>query len=171
MNRKIVVLIGLLLCSFLVKGQNKIGISLLQDAKLLVLGDEKHNINAGSYDILLRVHLQGYQQKYGYMQIYPELEVAQLDGDYKRFTFNVGYVLNKLVVNNLEVGASVNFGIIDRYKLNYWTYGGSLEVNYKLSDNLKIATSSQLIKRGDLLYAYGTKDLKPAFYVGLMYNF
>lgn len=148
--------------------QDKIGLAILQDAKLMTIGDKETGLNAGTLDILIRSTWQGYQQEFGYMQMIPEFEYANLsDGNYKRYSVSGGYVFNKLVVDNLELGLNANIGLIDRWTRAYATYGVSIELNYKLSDKVKVVTSSQLIKRGDLKERYNTTKLKPSFYVGI----
>ena len=65
--------------------QEKVSVNLLQDLKLATVGDEKRGYKSFTTDILLRIKMQGNQQKLGYMIIYPEYEFADLKSKYQRY--------------------------------------------------------------------------------------
>ena len=51
--------------------QEKVSVNLLQDLKLATVGDEKRGYKSFTIDVLLRIKMQGNQQKLGYMIILP----------------------------------------------------------------------------------------------------
>lgn len=160
--RKLLVLLFLLQIG-VVAAQERVGIGIYQDARLGLVGDDKGN-DAGTLDIIVRVVMQGNQQKWGYMIVYPEFEYAEIDGNYKRWSANVGYVFNKLIVNNLEASIAGSWGWIDRYSLTSRSWGGNLGLMYKLNDWLKVGVQYQLVQRSDMVWMYGYSDIEPSWF-------
>jgi hypothetical protein len=147
-------IIMMLLISTLSFTQEQIGLQFTQDAKLALVGDG-NSYGAGTLDITISVQLQGDQRKWGYMVFYPEFEYADLKyNSYKRWTLNAGYTLNKLILNDLEMGGSVGYGFIDRglsgfcWSFNAWT-------KYKINKTIKIVANLQVTERPDLGFIYG----------------
>lgn len=128
--------------------QEKVSVNLLQDLKLATVGDEKRGYKSFTTDILLRIKMQGNQQKLGYMIIYPEYEFADLKSKYQRYSANVGYVFNNLF-NDFELESSIGYGFINHSgttnSLGMW-FG----VNYIINDVLKINTGYQIVDRTDI---------------------
>lgn len=158
-------LIGLSNCY----AQRQVSVSIHQDFKLGVLGDKEHGYKAGTVDILARFKMQGHQQKYGYMIMFPEFEYAEIQGIYKRYSVNAGYTFNRLLVKNFEVSAALGYGWIDRYGKSMFSFGGSGEIAYKIND-LKISVIGQLTERKDLAWLYGKNEIRFSGFIGLEYN-
>jgi hypothetical protein len=136
---------GLHQCS----AQDNIGISLHQDGKLLIIGDNIGN-NAGTLDLVFRLKLQGYQDKWGYAIVFPEYEYSNLaGGKYVRYSINTGYVFNKLILDNLEVNITGGFGWIDRFGTTYSASFGS-ELAYKINKKIKASLMNQYTNRSDI---------------------
>jgi len=146
--------------------QDRVSISVFQDIKFAIQGDEARGYESRTLDLLFRFKMQGLQDKYGYFVVVPEYEYADLIGTYKRYSVNVGYTLNKLIVNRLEVTPMLNYGWIDR-GVSTWSYGGSLEIMYSITDNIKIGVLNQFTNRSDL----PNQKLGYSFFGGLEYNF
>ncbi|WP_166964673.1 hypothetical protein [Yeosuana marina] len=149
--RNIIVIIIIVLGAMcLAHAQEKTTISVFQDAKLLVAGDNKGN-KALTPNIITRLNMQGNQQKWGYMTVFPEFEYAQLKGgNYIRYSANLGYTFNKLVIKNTEAGAFAGWGWIDRENFTYHSWSFSGVVNYKISNAFKICSMVQITQRNDL---------------------
>jgi len=129
--------------------QDKVSLAVFQDARFLVAGDNRGN-DAGTINLLARFKMQGNQQAFGYMVIFPEYEYANLaGGKYVRYSANIGYTFNKLVISNLEANASGGFGYIDRFGTSH-SLSASAELAYKLSNRFKISILSQYTRRTDL---------------------
>jgi hypothetical protein len=151
--------------------QEKVSIQVIQDAKLLFAGDDKHGYDAGTLDIGISLIMQGDQQKYGYMIVYPEFEYADLKIDpYRRWTANIGYVFNELIVKNSEIGFSISYGFIDR-GLTEFCWGANAFAKYRLCDNAKIILNLQGTERPDLDVIYNTpNEIRFSGFVGLEFS-
>ena len=140
-------LIYILLFTTFCQSQDNVSLSVFQDVKFALQGDEARGYKAGTLNILARLKMQGNQDEFGYFVVVPEFEYADLQGTYRRYSVNIGYTLN--AIKNIEVTPMINYGWIDRGVSTY-SGGGSIETMYKLSDNIKIGVLNQLVHRTDL---------------------
>lgn len=137
------------LCAALLFAQDKVSLAIYQDARFAFVGDDRGN-DPGTLNLVARFKMQGNQQAFGYMVIFPEYEYANLaGGKYIRYSANIGYTFNKLIINNLEANASGGFGYIDRFGTTR-SLSASAELAYKFSERFKIALLSQYTRRTDL---------------------
>ena len=151
------------------KAQDNISIGLYQDAKLLLIGDDRGN-DAGTIDAKLSFSMQGYQLNGYYFSINQELEIAKLKGgDYFSLLIIPNWTFNQQI-ENIELSAGVVVGLIHRWGMGYATYGLSGDISYKITPKLKLSALGQLIKRGDLAERWNTNGLSPNFYIGIKYN-
>jgi len=139
--------------------QDGLSISIYQDARLAILGDADHNIEQGTFNIVLRLKMEGKQEKYGYFIVYPEFEIANIQGTYKRYSANLGYVLNKLLIKDLELGFGIGWGWIDRYGKTMFSYAATSNLSYKINKNFKVSLLGQITERKDLAYMWGNSGL------------
>ena len=160
----------LLIGNLLGSAQEKIGISVYQDAKFLVLGDEERGYKKATINIVARLKMQGKQQDYGYMVVFPEFEYADIKGIYKRYSLNVGYTFNNLMLDHLEASTSIGFGFIDRYSKNFTNYSVNAELSYLITPDLKLALMFQLTQRKDLGWLWDETVMKPSGFIGLEAN-
>lgn len=144
----------MLITSTSIQAQDKISLQFTQDAKLGLTGDGKA-YGAGTLDVTMSIQLQGAQEKWGYFVVYPEFEYADLKyNSYKRWTVNVGYTLNKLFLDDLEMGGSVGYGFIDR-GVSGFCWGSNAWTKYKINNTIKAVANLQLTERPDLGFIYG----------------
>lgn len=162
-------IIILLLFFNISNAQEKISLALYQDAKLMITGDGK-SYDSGTLDVVLRLEMAGKQQKYGYMIVFPEFEYSEIKGKYYRYSANVGYIFNKLILNNFEAGVSGGWGSIDRYGKNFFSFGFSGEISYKITDNLKVSIMAQGTERKDLGWLWGETKLRLSGFIGVKAN-
>jgi hypothetical protein len=149
--------------------QDNISIGLYQDFMLMV-SDDEHGNTAPTLDAKFDVSLQGKQFKYYYFELRPQFEIASLsDGQYVSWQINGGWVLNKLIVNRLELGAYLTIGSIHRWKSSWATYGLMGDISYNFG-RFKLSGLYQFIQRSDLKERYDTNGLQPNGYLGLKYN-
>lgn len=168
--KKLLLLFALVL-STLSFAQRNVSMSIYQDAKFLVAGDKDRGYDAGTLDFLIRVELQGHQQEWGYMIVFPEYEYAGIEGSYTRYSANVGYVLNKLIVKDFEAGASIGYGMIDRWGKSFSSFSGGAFLKYKLSDDIKLCLLAQLTERKELKWAYGGNNvIRFSGFIGVEFN-
>lgn len=149
------------------KAQEQVGIAILQDVRLATIGDQEHGYNAFTPDIIARVKMQGNQQKYGYLIVYPEFEYAQIQGEYYRYSANVGYTLNKLFLDDFEASLVGGYGFIDRYGISTSSFSLTGEIGYKVSRFFKIVVDGQLTQRSDLKWMYGDNAIRFSGFVGV----
>ena len=161
----IVIIFGIKLNS-----QERVSLSVYQDAKFLFIGDEKRGYKAGTTDVIFRLNMQGNQQKHGYMIVAPQFEYAAIEGNYCRYSAALGYVLNKLIINNTELGSTASYGFISRYGITSRSIGLTTFVNYKLSNRFKIAILFQGVQRSDLQWLWGSKSFKLSTFIGIEIN-
>lgn len=168
--KKILLAIVLFATSLNINAQEGIEVGIYQDLKFATIGDKERGYDAFTTDVLFRFKMQGNQQKLGYMIIYPEYEYAAIEGDYHRYSANVGYCLNKLILNNFEVEGALSYGFIDRYGKSLSSFGANLGINYKMGD-FKLSAITQFTERKDLTWLWGTKNnIKYSFFVGISYK-
>ena len=156
----------LLFISSVISAQNKVSISIHQDTRLMILGDNKGN-DAGTINILTRFKMQGNQQRLGYMIVFPEFEYAEIDGKYYRYSANIGYTFNN--ITNIEASLSIGYGSINRYGKSMFSGSGSGELAYLLG-NVKLSLIGQLTERKDLKNLWGTNEIRFSGFFGLEIN-
>ena len=160
----IIILLGLMSGESL--GQEKLSINISVDGKLIFLGDDMGNGNL-TPNTLVRVEMQGDQQNYGFLYISPEYEYADLSGGvYHRYSANVGYTFNKLPFKRVEVGGSVGYGAIIRNKGKIsQSFGGQLDLIYRITDRLRFVTTFQIVDRTDI------QTIRGSVFYGLKFYF
>ena len=165
-------LIGCIICIILAvtlntcKAQNRVSFVIAQDLKLATLGDEKRGYDAFTPNVLFRFKMQGKQGEIGYLTIFPEFEYADIQGQYYRYSANVGYSFNK-IFDKWTYTPAIGWGSIDRYGKNVFSWSSSLEVSYSINDWLNIIAIGQLTERKDLLLLWGENAIRFSGFVGL----
>ena len=146
---KILILSLVLLFSTIVYSQDKIYIGIYQDPKLAVLSDDYGN-KPYTLDIKADVRLQGYQKKSYYYEMRVQYEYADLyGGKFSQWQIMGGWVLNKLIVDNFEIGVYPTIGLLHRFDSSWLSYGGTSEIAYNIG-KFKIGWMQQLINRPDV---------------------
>lgn len=174
-------LVGCILCIIFMiisntcKAQGGLSLLAAQDIKLATIGDKERGYDPFTTNILLRFKMNGNQNKHGFLVVFPEFEYADIDGDYYRYSANVGYTFNELevnwfkggmvywlnrnIVNKMELTPTLGWGWIDRYGKSLFSFGASLEITYNLSDRINIGYIAQLTERKDLLWLWGENKI------------
>lgn len=145
--------------------QDRVSISVHQDARFAFVGDDKGN-PAGTIDLLFKLKMAGKQQKYGFLVIYPEYEYANLDGIYKRYSANIGYTFNRLIIDHVEATGSIGWGWIDRYSLGFSSFGAAGELAYSFKW-FKVSLIGQFTERKDLEYLWGKNEIRFSGFFGV----
>lgn len=149
--------------------QRHLSLSLHQDPRLSITGDDSRGYEAGTLNLLVRLKAQDNQQEFGYWLVFPEYQFANIEGDYQRYSFNVGYTFNQLLINRLEASATAGYGCIDRFGKTTFSYGSSGELAYNLN-GIKLSMISMLTQRTDLGFFYGKTKLVFSAFIGLEFN-
>ena len=140
--------------------QNKVSLSIHQDAT-----------TDGNVSVITRFKMQGLQQKNGYLVVYPEFQYSELDSNFKRYSANIGYTFNQLVLEKIELSAFGGWGFIQAYgNKSYFSFSGSGELAYKITDNIKGSAIAQLTERKDLEWLSGNKEIQFSIFIGLEIN-
>lgn len=161
-------------CSFLltfyVYGQNNIEISLQQDVRLFLVGDQKGN-DPLTVNFLSKIETPVYNFKKNHLSAYISVEYADLvEKNYQRYALGMGYVV-KSIYRRIGAGAYADFGKIYREKEGFLSFSLSGELNYKINDRLKFIATQQLTYRKDLKELYNSKNgYVISGFVGLKYS-
>jgi len=139
--KKLVLVLMLLVSSSAIFAQGGLRVSLNQDLRHAVAGDDKGN-TAFNPAFLFRFEMQGNQDKFGYLVVNVEAEYA-------------GYTLNRGFINKIEANLSVNYGMIDRFGFSWVGFSYSGVLNYPITDRLSFQVLGQLTNRRDKLSFYG----------------
>ncbi|MEO9571594.1 MAG: hypothetical protein ABJH82_08435 [Polaribacter sp.] len=171
-NKKNSLLFFLLLftCSLFFYGQNSLKISLHQDLKLLVTGDNLGN-KTGTLDLITRLKHENKQLSYGYFNYGFELERAQIAYGFTRYGAIFGFTFNRIINDsNFHITPLIGLGNIYRKGHNSSSWSGSLEFNYSINKKIKISTLNQITERTDLGHLYTKTVNRYSFFIGLEIN-
>lgn len=148
--------------------QDKITISLLQDAKLGLGLDKKHKNTSPTLDILINVNLEGMQFEHYYFCMQMQYEYANLyDGYYSRYGVNAIWFFNQLIIPKLKIGAGAGLHMINRHKNEgNGSYSFTFEFHYPIVKNLFIVNKNEFVRRSDLF----TPKLGYNLSIGLNYS-
>lgn len=169
-KRAFMLIIALILLTVICKltAQENISLSIHQDARLLILGDDIGN-NPGTLNLLTRLKLNGKQDRLGYATITTVFEIANIEGNYKRYSAEVGYTFNEWS-NNFEASLYVGWGWIDRWGKSYFSGNANAELSYKISNTLKVSLLAQFTERKDLKYRYNDSVIRMSGFIGTTIN-
>jgi hypothetical protein len=150
-------LITALMMVSVVYSQQRITANVTQDAKLLLVGDDKGN-GAGTLDATISFEMQGRQQDYGYIIVRPEMEYAELAGGiYRRYSANVGVSFNQWI-ENVTMTATVGHGFVE-YGAARMSFGNNLQMSYAISKSIDVFLDLETVERKDLLRYESTKKV------------
>ena len=103
--------------------------------------------------------------------VFLEMGFSEIEGNYKRYSANIGYTLNQLILEDYEISFQVGWGWIDRYGKTSFSSGASLAAIKKIPlSRIKITALCQLVHRTDLGWMYGESPIRASIFVGLSYN-
>ena len=147
--------------------QERVSISVLQDARLAVLGDDIGN-DPFTSDFIIRLGMEGIG-RFKYVSLRTEWEYANLAGGY----YNRGSILGgyNWVHDNLVMSAHIGPGIIQRRYMK--ASGGVLafafyaDAAYAINDYLSICASNQLLNRADVV----NEPIRYSFFAGIKIYF
>jgi len=161
---KKLILICTLLIGLISYAQDGFSVNVYQDIKLAIQNDDYGN-TAPTLDIILKGEKQFLQRDFGYIVIYPQIELADLAGGmYTRYSGGLGVTLNN-ITNNLDVTPSFNAGFINRWGDNYFSTEFELETSMEVIKNFRIAIMGTYTQRSELyLWRYSS-------FIGLKYLF
>ena len=148
----------------------EIRLAVWQDARLAITEDATGNYKPFTVDVYAKLKLIGNQSDAGHLVVSPTFEYADLEGVYKRYAVDVGYCFDQSVIDGLEVTASINYGILDRWSKAWLVFGADLESSYEISDGLHLSILGQAVDRKDLLWAYSNHKIGLSGFIGVQYR-
>ena len=143
--------------------QERVSISVLQDARLAVLGDDIGN-DPFTPDFIVRLGMEGIG-RFKYVSLRTEWEYANLAGGY----YNRGSILGgyNWIYDNLIMSAHVGPGIIQRRYLKasggVLAFALNLDLYYGLGERFGIVLSNQFLNRADVV----NEPIRYSFFVGI----
>ena len=163
------IFVCLLIFGFCCYGQNNIQLSLQQDFRLFFFGDKKGN-DPLTLNFLSRIEIPVYNLKNTHIVASASVEYADLiEKDYKRYALGAGYIVHRFY-GRIGGGAYIDFGEIYRENEGFYSFSISGEINYKISERLKIIFTSQLTQRKDLSVLYNSKGYLISGFFGLKFS-
>ena len=147
--------------------QERVSVSVLQDARLAILGDDIGN-DAFTPDFIVRLDMEGIG-RFSYVSLRTEWEYANLAGGYyNRGSLMIGY---NWLIDKLVLSTHFGPGIIKRryMKINGGVLAFTLnaEASYPLNDYISLIISNQLINRADVI----SEPIRYSFFGGVKIYF
>jgi hypothetical protein len=147
--------------------QERISVSVLQDARLAVLGDDIGN-DAFTPNFIVRLDMEGLG-RFKYISLRTEWEYANLRGGY----YNRGSILvgKNWIVKKFILSSHLGPSILQRRYMK--ASGGVLafvfnaDVAYQLTNQVSLIASNQLINRADVV----NKPIRYSFFGGIKLYF
>ena len=138
------------------QAQGVVNVSVQVDPKITINGDSDHDIESGFNNVLIKSRWTGNQQKFGYLYVAPSFEYARLSKDlpeYQRYAVEVGYTLNELFLEDLEMSLYIDYGILKR-GLSKQGLGFGGVIGYEVFKGGKILATWQWVDRQDFEILY-----------------
>ncbi|QTE22983.1 hypothetical protein [Polaribacter cellanae] len=135
---------------------------------MLVFGDNLGN-NAGTVNFITRLKYEGNDKNLGYFIYGLEYEKAFLiSSSYTRYGAFSGYTFTDVFRNyNFQIAPSLGIGNIQREGNNLVSWSASLQLEYFLSDAVKLSFLNQITERTDLKFLYGKVKYRYSFFLGI----
>lgn len=157
----------LLTLAFNSYSQERISVSVLQDAKLAILGDDIGN-DPFTADFIVRLDMEGIG-RFKYISLRTEWEYADLAGGY----YNRGGIMVGLnyIVKDFVLSAHIGPNIIKRRYMKTeggvlaWSFNG--ELAYNITDRFSLIASNQLLNRADVV----NEPIRYSFFGGIKMYF
>lgn len=147
--------------------QNSINFSLHLDFKLLAFGDQLGN-KAGTLNFISRASYEGNDYNLGYFVYGAEYEKAFLDSHYSRLGVFTGFTFMDVFKNyNFHVTPSFGIGFINREQQKFFSWSASLQLQYFISDSVRLSILNQATQRTDLKFLYGELKYRYSFFLGV----
>lgn len=185
-----VLLLFFCLFSFLLsKGQEStMSISVHQDLRLLMVGDE-HGNSAFTPDLLIRLEAEAFKLKRSSFNLYFGIEYADLkSATFQRFLLGLGYQTKLPFSEKFIFGIYIDHGIILRGKNSFlakskpvslknmddestfMSVSINFETTYPISQKMRLSFLYQIIDRRDLTSRFGTStNIKGSVFVGVKF--
>jgi hypothetical protein len=171
--KKLFFLIVLLSLSTTFSSQEKFSVDLFIDPSMALSSDSYGNVGF-TPNLMSNVSVQLSQGNYGYFSIGQSIEYGDLyGGEYWRYSIvQVGYTINQFSFSDrLETTLALNYGITSRWHQGFTNYGCNIDISYCITDNLKLTSLLQVVRRTDIECPIQKKSLfRSSVFIGLKMN-
>jgi hypothetical protein len=100
-----------------------------------------------------------------------EYEKAFLTEHYSRYGAFSGFTFMDVFNDyNFHVTPSIGAGFINRPAINVFSFEASLELEYFLSDKIRISFLNQVTQRTDLKFLYDDLKYRYSFFIGVQFR-
>jgi hypothetical protein len=165
---KIYLFVFCLMSICICKSQSRLNLSIHQDLRLLLVGDERGN-EIFTPDILVKLEVEAFKIKNSSIYLYFGLEYAALNSSsLSRFSLGFGYVTSFSFLQKSHFGIFVGHGLILRSGGSFMGLGADLETSYPISKKIRLSLLYQIIDRNDLTTLFHTnRNIKGSIFIGL----
>lgn len=152
--------------------QKRFNLSIHHDTKFLFIGDNLGN-SAGTLDLIAKIEIPIKNFSNSYIIAYPSFEYVDLhSGSSRRYAIGSGYIQKNVFLNNLNLGALLDYGFINRLGNSTSSFGLSIEAFYKVTSWLSLSYIHQIIERSDLVILYNEiYYIRPSSFAGFKFHF
>jgi hypothetical protein len=157
----------LLTLAFNTYAQERVNFSVLQDARLAILGDDIGN-KPFTEDVILRVDMEGNGRR-GYISGRLEWEYAALKGGYyNRISTLAGYnwILGKYIVS-MHTGPGIIKRTYKKASGGVMAWAVTTDLAYELTDMISLIVSNQILNRADVV----NEPIRYSFFGGIKMYF
>ena len=145
--KKLVLLLALFITATTFS-QDRIGLTVQAQPKLITVGDSNVENGKRILDLLVRVKQDYKQGDIGYWNSALSYQYIALDTSYSRYALQGGYTFNKFS-NKYKVGLYADLGVADRGDIGF-TYAAGIDLNYIVTKRFSITLTDQFARRTDM---------------------
>jgi hypothetical protein len=155
--KKSLLIFSLIIVSAFGYSQSPITLSLQQDARLLLVGDQSGN-DPLTANLMAKVEIPIFKFKKNHLAIYPSAEYADLiGGKFERYALGIAYSVKSLY-GKIGAVAFLDLGNIYRQSQEFSSFSLSGELNFKLNNSIQFICTQQLTQRKDLKALYDSQN-------------
>lgn len=149
-------------------GQSKMNLSVHQDFRLLLFGDDRGN-GIFTPDLQLKLEVDAFTFNYSNVLFYLGVEYAYLSSNsFNRFYIGLGYITEFPFLKKFNFGVLLDHGLIFRAGESFMGLSANAEVTYPVAKKLRLSVLYQAIDRNDLTTLFNThRNIKGSVFLGL----
>ncbi len=149
-------------------GQSKMNLSVHQDFRLMLFGDERGN-GIFTPDLQLKLEVDAFNFNNSSVIFYIGIEYAHLSSNsFQRFYLGLGYITEFPFLKKFNFGVLLDHGLIFRGGESFMGLSANVEATYLIAKKLRLSLLYQAIDRNDLTTLYNTRrNIKGSVFLGL----
>lgn len=165
---KKVIICFCLLFSLQSKAQSDMSLSVHQDFRLMLFGDDRGN-GIFTPDIQVKLEIDIFEINKSTVIFYVGTEYAHLSSNsFQRFYLGLGYITEFSFLKKFNFGIMLDHGLILRGDQSFMGLSANTEISYPIAKKLRLSLLYQAIDRNDLTTMFSTgKNIKGSVFLGL----